>query len=360
MKVLFVIGVMGNGGAERVIANLSNEFVTYGWEVEIATIYGSKQDYELDKRVNIRNILCKCPIRVLRPFERFAAIRRNIKEAEPDVAVSFLADVNIHVIISMLGMKKKLVVSERNDPQRDPKPKWMRWLRDRLYASVDGIVFQTADAKAYFDKLLKKGIKFEIIPNPIKENLPFYNKDTNSNEFITACRLDTQKNLPLMIDAFHILVNKGMDVKLNIYGEGSERNHLETYIKTLGLESRVSLCGFTNEIHEKMKNAACFVISSDYEGISNSMLEALAIGIPVVATDCPVGGARMYITDKVSGRLVPCREVDSLADAMYTAVHDRKAAAAWGENASNIRNELTVGRVAFWWKTYLEDILRIQ
>lgn len=357
MKVLFVIGVMGNGGAERVIANLSNEFVAYGWEIEILTIYGSKQDYELDGRVSVRNIICKCPVRVLRPFERFATIRRYIGEGEPDVVVSFLADVNIHVILSMLGLKKKLVVSERNDPQRDPKQKWMRWLRDRLYGRVDGIVFQTGDAQAYFNKFLKKEIITEIISNPIKDKLPIYNKDTDSNEFITACRLNTQKNLPLMIDAFKILVAKGLDVQLSIYGEGPERKSLEAYIKTLGLDDRVFLYGFTNEIHNKMKNAACFVISSDYEGISNSMLEALAIGTPVVATDCPVGGARMYITDNVSGRLVPCGDVDSLADAMYMAVQDRKTAIVWGETASNIRNDLTVSKIASRWRAYLEEIL---
>lgn len=357
MKVLFVIGVMGNGGAERVIANLSNEFVARGWEIRILTIYGSKQDYELDARVRIRNIICKCPIRVLRPFERMATIRRYIKQGEPDIVVSFLADVNIHVILSMLGVKKKLVVSERNDPKRDPKQKWMRWFRDRLYGKVDGIVFQTRDAQNYFDKFLRQGIKTAIIPNPIKNNLPFYNKDTDSNEFITACRLNTQKNLPLMIDAFKRLIDQGLDVRLSIYGEGPERKNLEDYIKKLNLEKRVFLCGFTNKIHDKMKNAACFVISSDYEGISNSMLEALAIGIPVVATDCPVGGARMYITDDVSGRLVPCGDVASLADAMYTAVSERRRAIAWGEKAFNIRNELTISEISSLWQTYLEGIL---
>ncbi len=356
MRIVFVIGVMGNGGAERVIANLSNEFVLYGWNVDIITIYGSKQDYELDRRVKIRNIICKCPVRLLRPFERFIAIRRCIKEGNPGVVVSFLADVNIHVIISMLGMKKKLIVSERNDPQRNPKPKWMRWLRDRLYDRVDGIVFQTKDAEAYFAAFLKERVKTEIIPNPIKDNLPVYNRATDSNEFITACRLNAQKNLPLMIDAVKTLVDRGFDVRLSIYGEGPERKKLKAYIESLGLEDRVFLCGFTNEIHDKMKNAACFVISSDYEGISNSMLEALAIGVPVVATDCPVGGARMYIADDITGRLVPCGDRDALAEAMMTAVIDRDKAIEWGKNASQIRNNLSIKDITFKWKKFIEGV----
>ncbi len=347
---------MGNGGAERVIANLSNEFVLYGWDVEIITIYGSKQDYELDRRVKVRNIICKCPVRLLRPFERLITIRGWIKEEDPDVVVSFLADVNIHVILSMLGMKKKLIVSERNDPQRDPKPKWMRWLRDRLYDKVDGIVFQTKDAEAYFAEFLKKRIKTEMIPNPIKDDLPDYNRDTDSNEFITACRLNAQKNLPLMIDAFKTLIDRGLDARLSIYGEGPERKKLEAYIENLKLEDKVFLYGFTNEIHDKMRNAACFVISSDYEGISNSMLEALAIGMPVVATDCPVGGARMYIIDDINGKLVPCGDRDALAEAMLIAITDRGKAIEWGEKASQIRNNLTAKDVALKWKKFIERV----
>ncbi len=355
MKITFVIGVMGNGGAERVIANLSNEFVLYGWDVNIITIYGSRQDYELDKRVSVRNIICRCPVRLLRPFERIFTIRKYIKEENPDVVISFLADVNIHVILSMLGIRKKLIVSERNDPQRDPNSKWIRRMRDRLYAKADGIVFQTKDAEAYFDKIIKKRIKTAIIPNPIKDNLPIYNKDTKSNQFITACRLNKQKNLPLMIDALKTLIDNGIDVRLNIYGEGPERKNLEAYIDSLGMSNEVSLCGFANDIHEKMQDAACFVISSDYEGISNSMIEALAIGIPVVATDCPVGGARMYIKDGVSGRIVPCGDKKAFAEAMQAAITDRKKAIEWGENASQIRGYLKAKDIALMWKDFIEE-----
>ena len=103
-----------------------------------------------------------------------------------------------------------------------------------------------------------------------------------------------------------------------------------------------------------MRDAACFVISSDYEGISNSMIEALAIGIPVVATDCPVGGARMYIKDGVSGRIVPCGDKKAFAEAMQAAITDRKKAVEWGENASHIRECLKAKDVAIMWREFIE------
>ncbi|HFD6944101.1 TPA: glycosyltransferase, partial [Enterococcus faecium] len=260
-KLTFVIGIMGKGGAERVIANLANNFIQDNWEIDIITIYGNRQDYELNRKIQVHPIICKSSFRAFRPLERFKELRKKIREIQPDLVISFLADVNIHVIISLLGVKQKLIVSERNDPQRNPEEPWIRKIRDFLYKNVDGIVFQTPDAKKYFSKINDKKVKTIIIPNPIKENLPYYNKTTSSKKFITACRLDKQKNLPLMIDAIGKLIHEGYECELDIYGEGGLKTELESYINHNGLTEFVHLKEFTNKIHEKMQNAAGFVIS---------------------------------------------------------------------------------------------------
>ena len=356
-KITFVIGILGKGGAERVIVNLANAFVKYGWQIDIITIYGDRQDYVLDENIRVTPILCKCPIRILRPFERFIEIRKNIKKIKPNLVVSFLADVNIHVIVSLLGVRQKLIVSERNDPQSDPEQKWMRKLRDKLYTRADGAVFQTEDAKAYFKSILTGNTTTTIIPNPIKEGLPYYNKMTKSNHFITACRLNKQKNLPLMIDAMGKLIEEGYECELDIYGDGILHEEIQSYIQNKHLDRYIHLCGFSKNIHEKMKDALGFVISSDYEGISNSMLEALAIGIPVIATDCPVGGARMYLKNNVCGYLVPCRDVNRLADAMCSVLINRDEAIQRGENATEIRKILDPVLIADQWRKYLMQFL---
>lgn len=355
-KIVFVIGIMGNGGAERVIANLSNLFSVKKYQIDIITIFGSRQDYQLNKNIKVHPIICKNNIRLLRPIERIFLIRKLIKEINPNVVVSFLADVNVHTILAMKGLGIKLIVSERNDPRNDPQQSWIRKIRDVVYKKVDGIVFQTLDAKKYFDKILSHKTKSEIIENPLKENLPFYEGSNESREFITACRLNPQKNLYLMLDSLKKVNEEGVPCSLKIYGDGPLKKELNQYILDNNLSSIVALCGFEKNIHEKMKVAAGFIISSDYEGISNSMLEALAIGVPVIATDCPVGGARMYIKNGISGYLVPCRNVELLTKAIKDVLSDRENAIQMGKNATLIRDRLAVDVIANKWIEFINYV----
>ena len=208
MKVVFVIGIMGNGGAERVIANLSNAFVGLGWQIHIITIYGNRQEYSLNEEVHVSPVVCKCNLRVIRPLERIKQIRKLVNDISPDAVVSFLTDVNLHVLVALWGLKYKIIVSERNDPNRDPANKWIRKIRNILYRVVRYAVFQTQDALNYFQGILPRDAKVVIIPNPIKKGLPTY-KPLNNKRFITACRLNKQKNLHMMIEAFSKVVHNG-------------------------------------------------------------------------------------------------------------------------------------------------------
>ena len=108
-----------------------------------------------------------------------------------------------------------------------------------------------------------------------------------------------------------------------IYGQGKEEKRLESQIEELGLKDAVSLPGFAEDIHQKMLDAMLYVSSSDYEGISNSMLEALGMGVPTIATDCPVGGARMVIQNGVNGLLVPVKDANALYNAMKRIIEDK-------------------------------------
>lgn len=356
-SLVFVIGTMGNGGAERVIANLSNQFVHDDIRVSIITIYGTLQTYQLNDKVSICHIVCNSKIKVLRPLERMMKMRRIITRISPDIVISFLADVNIHTLIALIGKKVPIIVSERNDPTKSPSAKWMRKLRDALYKGASGVVYQTRDAAAYFEKYVPNKIKQTIIENPIKEDLPFYVSRPEKVEFITACRLNQQKNLHLMINSVKRVIDRGYECSLNIYGEGPMKQELEAYIDSVGLNERVRLCGFSDSIHEKMTKATAFIISSDFEGISNSMLEALGIGIPVIATDCPVGGARQYIVNGVNGYLVPCREVDNMSNAMIDVIKNPVKAIEMGKEATKIREIVSVKNIASQWMDFIKKVI---
>lgn len=356
-RVLFAIGIMGNGGAERVIAALANRWNAEGIEVGILTIYGTRQDYALSEGIHHFPIVCKNKIRLLRPMERIGAIRRAVKEFAPDCVVSFLADVNIHVICACRGLGIPLVVSERNDPTRDPSKAWVRRMRDRLYRKAAGVVFQTEDAAGYFAGLLPKTVPTAIIPNPLTEGLPYHVYEPECRRLVTACRLNSQKNLPMMIMAVKAAREKGADCVLDIFGEGPLRGELEALIEREGLTGSVRLPGFSKSVHEEMAHSAAFLISSDYEGISNSMLEALAIGTPVVATDCPVGGARMYIRTGENGYLIPVGDTAAMTEAILALLSDPERAEEMGRRATEIREELRVDRIVSRWSEFLAGVL---
>lgn len=352
-KITFIIGIMGNGGAERVISILSDIFVKKDYQVSIITIYGDKIDYKLNSKVKHIPIKCSSKWRLFRSIERCIFLRKYYINQKPDVVISFLADVNIHSLIAGLFTNTKIIVSERNDPNQDPKNRLIRKIRNIVYRRADGLVYQTPDAKRYFRYLSKKNNV--IIPNPIKDNLPFPYRGERKKEIVTACRLSQQKNLVMMIDAFNIIQNIYKEYKLIIYGEGPLREKLEQYIEEKGLREKVFLPGFSKNLHYDMLKAKMFVISSNYEGISNSMLEALAIGLPVIATDCPIGGSRIFIKNGFNGVLVNIGDTKAMAEAMINIIENDQYSKKLSSNAATIRKKLSTEVIGDMWINFVEQ-----
>ena len=356
-KIVFVIGIMGNGGAERVVATLSNYLSKKKYDISIITIYGDRKDYQLDENVKYIPIICKSENKLYRPIERIKTIRQKLKAINPNCVISFLADVNIHTLFATRGLNIPLILSERNDPNNDPSIRWQRVIRNKIYRWCDGIVFQTIGALEYFNTLLSPKVNRIVIPNPVSSQLPYHLQDEKCTRFITACRLSKQKNLPLMIDAVFELVKKGYDCTLDIFGDGPLKPILEDYINTIDLSNRIKLKGFSPNIHYEMTQSVAFVISSNYEGISNSMLEALAIGLPVIATDCPIGGAKDSIEDGVNGFLVPVGDKESLAFAMERVLNSDKLRKKIGSEAMKIREKLSIEVIGECWHQFIEEVI---
>lgn len=354
-NIMFVIGSLSNGGAERVVSILAEQFMKKGFNVSIITLYDQKNSYlENNSSIKIFSVEHKYKNRFMRAIENILNLSRLIELEKPTIVISFVWQVNIYSIIASLFKNVKLIISERNDPTRDPKKYLLRKMRDLLYQLSNGYVFQTEDAKNYFPTKIKN--KGKVIPNPIKENLPYWIKDNNSKVIITACRLTEQKNIPLLIDAFEIFIKDFPNYKLKIFGEGNLRQQLENYIDEKGLNNKVLLPGFTENIHEEMVNSEMFVISSNYEGISNAMLEALAIGIPVISTDSPIGGAKMFIKNNINGILVEVGNVEQLANSMMKIASNRDFANKLSNESIKIREVLSPEKITFEWIQYLNYI----
>ena len=217
-----------------------------------------------------------------------------------------------------------------------------------LYKKSDCLVCQTPDAKAYFPKNIQK--KTVIIPNPIKSDLPQPWKGTRRKEIVNFCRLNPQKNLRLLIDAFEDFSNTHPDFSLAIYGDGELHDSLQQYISEKGLENKVRLHPAVSDVHERIKDAYMFVSSSDFEGLSNSMLEAMAMGIPTICTDCPCGGAKMVIENGINGLLTPVGDKDELSAAMQQVADNSQIAHNIGKEALKIRSKLSTDIIVGEWR----------
>jgi glycosyltransferase involved in cell wall biosynthesis len=345
-KVLFVNNQLGGGGAERVLIMIANYLASCDneYNVSILTLHKTEKKYDIDNRVHVKEITSgnNGLLKIIR------LIREQILTEKPDVVISFEYHMNMKVIIASVGIKNmKIVISERNDPSRKGGHFPLRQIRNILYRKADWLVCQTPDAKEYFPLIIQKNTV--VIPNPIKADLPQMWEGERKKEIINFCRLEPQKNLKLLIDAFNDFSKEYNEYILTIYGDGSLHDELEAYVLNLGIQNKVTLHPAVSDIHERIKDVAMFVSSSDFEGLSNSMLEAMALGIPTICTDCPCGGARMVIKDGENGILIPASNKNEMVKAMKRIASDSDFAQKIGEEASLIRRRLNISIICNAW-----------
>lgn len=355
MKLLFTIGSLAGGGAERVVSRLASCMAGRGDSVEIALIAQNVVDYPLNEKVDVRFINPKVQIRGMRYFLRCLEFRNEVKRFDPDVVISFTTAVNVFVLDALMGTDYKILLSERNDPYNDPKDIKLRNKRDRLYRKADGIVFQTEDAKAYFNEDIQKRSK--VILNPVDVPSEYIMKKNKENKIATVGRLEPQKNHSMLIKAFASIHRRFPDYRLEIYGEGSLRNKLEELIKLEGLEDSVYLMGYTKNVFEAVSTAKLFVLSSDYEGMSNALLEAMAMGLPVVSTDHPIGGAKMAVKNGINGILTPVGDSDALAAAVCQILENEQFSVSLSQNAADISKKLDIGKITDEWTDFIHRMV---
>jgi glycosyltransferase involved in cell wall biosynthesis len=285
---------------------------------------------------------------------------RNYLQQNPDMSVIvFLQPAIPIVLLAAQDLPNRIIISERADPNRLMKKRYGKKFIEKYYARADKAVFQTDDAMAvYPQNIAEKGT---VIFNPLKENLPAPYHGERNNNITTFCRISNQKNLPLLVAAFADVHKKHPEYVLRIIGDAPNTEGeavvqaLNEQISSLGLNDAVIFEPFMKNVHKAVIKDAMYVSSSDSEGISNAMLEAMAIGMPVVCTDCPIGGAKAAITDGENGLLVPIKNADELAKAINRVIEDKELSAKLSENASYLRETISLNNIAKKWESLLGD-----
>lgn len=334
-RIAIIAHGLSNGGAERVACILANYFAKEGYEVLFIAAYSPECEYKLESEIKYVYIDVSKHNKYIRLISRSKKIDNEISNFQSDIVISFIIN---EAIITNLKGKIPIIYSLRIDPADVTRRMINRILCKVSYGRAKQIVFQTKDAKAFFDeKIRKKGV---VIGNPLISNLPYWDEDNHDNTVITACRLTTQKNLKMLITAFSRFHKKYPDYSLKIYGKGPLEQSLKDFSKSIGIEQNVQFPGYSKEIHKIMSKSAIFALTSDFEGLSNSMLEALAIGVPTICTDCPPGGAAEYIQDGKNGMLIPVGDIDKLFERLCLMAENKELCKRMSEQSIKIRNVL--------------------
>lgn len=319
---------MARDGAERVIAHIANEYAAKGYKVDIIVLLLEECGYELHPNVNIISLVRKERSRFQNIPYWISNIRRIIKETKPEHIISFSMYVNIFTLLACIGLNEDILISERNDPSSDGRTWLDRLLTKVLYRNAKKIVFQTKRAQNCFSKKIQQ--RSRIIGNPISIGCKSVGEKVN--KIVTVGRLEPQKNQVLLLRAFARSLKKYPDCKLEIYGKGNLLEVLKAECVRLNIVNSVFFMGSRDHIHEYLKDAKAFVLSSDFEGLSNALLEAMMMGLPCISTNC--AGSDEVIEDGVNGMLVGVGDEIALSSAINKVLGDDDFANSIGIEAS--------------------------
>lgn len=355
-KFVFYVSSLSKGGAQRVILNLTESLLAKEHEVTIVTTMSGESEYDLpDGATRIFSDITEEEItnnRIVNFKRRFMKLRNIWKSEKADVIVSFIGKNNFMAILTAWGLKIPVVASVRGEPREEYYDKMQEILAKTLMGKATGLILQTPDAKAYFPKWIQK--KAVILENPINPLfIDDYYDGPRKNEIVSVGRLDSNKNQKLIIDAFCQIAGEFPEVNLILYGSGEDHDKLIEYVQKTPCKGQIFLPGSIRNVKTRIEKSKIFVLSSNTEGMPNSLLEAMALGIPSISTDCPCGGPRMLMKGKENGILVPVGKVEPMAKAMRKLLTDEELWKKYSRNAYKISRKLHPDRVNQKWEEYL-------
>jgi GalNAc-alpha-(1->4)-GalNAc-alpha-(1->3)-diNAcBac-PP-undecaprenol alpha-1,4-N-acetyl-D-galactosaminyltransferase len=368
MKICLLVSSMGGGGAERVAAHLCNHWVRRGYSVTLVATYSGRGDcvYLLDERVALIYLVDTIQLRGPRwltlPF-RLMALRRLLLQKKLDVAVSFLTNVNILVLFSVLFGKLKIIVSERVYPPLWPVGGVLSLARRILYPRASRVVMQTQLGLAWLEQSISAA-RGTVIPNPVEYPLPRSNPVLTPGELfpdsahvvLAVGRLEEQKQFDLLLEAFSNCIEKYSDWRLVIVGVGSLEKSLLTKRDALGLQDKVFFPGRVGNISDWFERSDLLVLSSKFEGFPSVLIEAMSYGCPVISYDCPSGPGEI-IRHGHDGLLVPPSEgVKGLAIAMDRLMGDKNERKRLSDAAAEVRQRFGIEFVLNQWDELFKEI----
>lgn len=388
MKIIYLLASLGSGGAERVVSLLANRMCEDGHNIQIVCLKYNDVYYTLHDKIKVVAATEHASNRIMELFW----LRKYIQKEKPDVVIPFTEGVYCFTILALLGTRIPIIASERLDPAAMSLPR--KFLKRLLLPYADWLVVQTESIKAYFPKSIQK--KTSVIYNPVNDEV-FENPRMDSrvqsskckgtasydysshdfchnsskqtsltdlvvpkiqslklNRIISVARLYPQKNQKMMIEAFAKIADEFPDWQLVIFGEGPLRSSLELLVKSLQLDGRVLLPGRTEHVVEELRKSKIFCLSSDYEGMSNSMIEAICVGLPIVTTN--VSGVKELVDDNINGFVVECGNVDRMCSALSSLMGNESLMNCFAQKSFERRRLFQMDVVNNKWNSLINQV----
>ena len=359
MRILFVISCLSYGGAEKNLMLVASHLSKKN---EVAICNFNERDTKRDIPLEITYYEQNRWDSSGKKFDwiglrkaQYKFLKGSCKKFAPDVIISFLPMPNAIAVLCGKKLHIPVIISERADPYQSISK--IDKLINYIYGFSDGAVFQTAEAKNYYKKKLQK--KSTVIPNPVavSETVEVHDPKSAKKEIACVGRFENkQKRQDLAIKAMKLIHGKYPDYKMVFWGDGDDLDSAKTLAYDLLLDDCVVFNGVSENVLYDIKDSEIYLLTSDYEGIPNTLIEAMSIGMPCVSTDCSPGGARLLLGDSENGIVVPCGDVDAIARAVVELIEDKELSASYGNKAKRSLDRFSVEKIMRDWDEYITKI----
>jgi len=359
-RIMIVIPTLTAGGAARVVSNLTAAWAERRWTVHILTFDSG------DSVFPIHPAVIRKPLNLVADSHgsrwrglwnnlwRLRILRKEISATRPDFVLSFIDQTNVMTVLALLGTGMKVGVWENTDPANAERNRytanWGRRCARFVYPFASAIVAQTDEAAAFLRQTF--GQKVVAVPNPVPPPPSVEPMKLKRPAIIGLGRLVQEKGFDLLLRAYAVIASRFPDWHLYIFGDGPLRSQLEALVNELGFSDRVELPGALNEPTVALRSGDLFVVSSHIEGFSLVLAEAMACGLPAIATDA--GGPRSIIRHEYDGLVVPPGDAEILASAMARLMEDEALRAIFAARAPDVLNRYSLLNALSGWDALFE------
>ncbi len=360
-KIAFFINSLHKAGAERVACNLMSYLQQQGHEILLVTQHRDEDEYVLPS--GIRRVLSDLTeeetgkSRLLNFRCRYRKLKRIWQQERPQVILSFIGKNNVMALLTARPCRIPVVAAVRGTPALEYEGRGLKEAAFLTFPWAAGVILQTEQSREFFPPRVQK--KTTILPNPLHEDFirPVW-KGEREKTIVTVGRMDENKNQQMAIEAFAALAEAFSDYRLILYGNGELREKLWQKVRELGIGERVSLPGSIRDVAGALEKASVFLLTSDTEGMPNTLLEAMALGTACISTDCPCGGPAMLISDGENGFLVPVRDTKAMTEKLRLLLQDSSLREQMGRAAAKVQEVYAPEVVLPQWEAYLLQFIR--